>query len=138
MIHDFWGRLGARTHELSPARHDAITARTSHALHVVAAAAVRAVLKDKDAVLGTAGGFRDFTRIASSSTEMWTEICQANRHEIMAALDELTAEIATARQALAANDGEAIAEFLRSGCALRNHWLANSHQFRNGSGEESP
>ncbi len=138
MIHDFWGRLGARTHELSPTRHDAITARTSHALHIAAAAAVRAILTDQDAVLGTAGGFRDFTRIASSSTEMWTEICQANRSEIMAALDEFTAEIATARQALAANDGKAIAAFLRSGCELRNHWLADSHKLRNGSGEESP
>ena len=137
MIHEFWSRFGARTHELSPARHDALTARTSHALHIAAAAAVRAVLKDPDAVLGTAGGFRDFTRIASSSTEMWTEICQANRGEIIRALDEFTAEIATARQALAANDAEAITDFLRSGCALRNQWLADWRRRRGDSGEES-
>ena len=123
-LHTFWKRLGARTHEIAPGRHDTLTARTSHALHIVAAATVRAALKDDEAVYGTAGGFRDFTRIASSSIEMWTEICQANRGEILRALDELEAEIAIARRALESNDAEAVAGFLRSGGELRARWLA--------------
>jgi prephenate dehydrogenase len=124
LVTEFWARLGALPHTIPPARHDALVARTSHALHIAAAAAARAVLRDPEAVYGTAGGFRDFTRIASSSTDMWAEICQANRDEILTALNELEAEIAVARRALEAGDDAAVADFLRTGSERRNRWLA--------------
>ncbi len=125
LVTAFWSRLGSIPHRIAPGAHDALVARTSHALHIVAAAAARAVLRNPEAVYGTAGGFRDFTRIASSSTEMWAEICQANRDEILTALNEIESEIAVARRALEAGDNDAVAGFLRSGCETRNRWLAD-------------
>ena len=119
----FWHELGAWPCLLTPDRHDALVARTSHMLHVAAAAAATVVLKDPEAGLGTAGGFRDFTRIASSSPEMWSQIFQANRDEVLAALDEFESELTRFRDWLRNGDWDAVRHHLVAARDLREKWL---------------
>ncbi len=97
-VEEFWTTCGARVARLDPARHDRILAAVSHLPHLLAFMLVSelASRKDSDEYLSNAGtGFRDFTRIAGSSPEMWRDIALANR-------DALAIEIATFRSALEA------------------------------------
>ena len=86
---------------LSPTAHDAVVARVSHLPHVVASAVVNAICKSGSRPLKYAGpGFRDSTRVAASSPDMWAEICAVNHKEIGRALDDLIEELTLARQNL--------------------------------------
>ena len=121
-VEGFWQALGARTERLTPGAHDALVARTSHALHVLAAATVEAVLRHPGAALGTAGGFRDFTRIAASSPEMWTQIFATNRTELLAALDDIGAETARFRELIAAGDWAGVQHYFATARDRREAW----------------
>jgi prephenate dehydrogenase len=98
-----WARTGARVERLGVAEHDELLAATSHLPHMLAFGLVDALARDGDAervFRFAAGGFRDFTRIASSDPVMWRDICLANRGALLAALkayrddlDALTAEV---------------------------------------------
>lgn len=130
LVVQWWEALEAHPRILSPARHDAMVARTSHALHVLAAAAVETFLTDEDDVFGTAGGFRDFTRIASSSPEMWAEILQANSGEVVTALEQFEKELGRLRGKIAAGDFPAVLDHLRRAKNRRDAWLARWRQLR--------
>lgn len=117
-----WTAVGGRICCLDPDRHDALVARTSHVLHVLSACTVQTALRDPDAVRGTAGAFRDVSRIAASSPDMWQEILSTNQDELLAALDELGAELAGVRQAVAAGDWPAVGRYLAQAKALRDAW----------------
>lgn len=123
-IETFWRNLGAKTASIAPDEHDRLVAATSHVLHLLAAAATRAVLRTPRAAEGTAGGFRDFTRIASSSPEMWADIFLDNRRAILGALDDVQAEIGVLRTALEHSDPAAILTFLAAARNEREDWLA--------------
>lgn len=86
-VEGFWQWLGARTARLSPREHDRAVAMISHLPHLVAALLVESVL-GQSPELGrfAGGGFRDSTRIASGSAEMWTEILTENREAVREAL----------------------------------------------------
>jgi len=113
-VHDFWKTLGCTVRTLPPAEHDEIVARISHLPHMVAAAMVNVVCNDGSHPLNFVGpGFKDFTRIASGPPEMWTEICQQNRHEIRRALEALMEELGKVRAALENNDGIELKAMLR-------------------------
>ncbi|MBR0119722.1 MAG: prephenate dehydrogenase [Eubacterium sp.] len=103
---------GANCVILDPARHDRITAAISHVPHLIAAALVNLVSMhdDEDQSMKTfaAGGFRDITRIASSSPQMWEDICMANPEAIDAYLDDIEEIIASYRRSLSDRDGAAI------------------------------
>ncbi|MEI8079569.1 MAG: prephenate dehydrogenase/arogenate dehydrogenase family protein, partial [bacterium] len=118
----FWQALGAHPERLTPGAHDALVARTSHALHVLAAATVEAVLRHPGATLGTAGGFRDFTRIAASSPEMWTQIFATNHSELLAALDDIGAETARFRELIAAGDWAGVQRYFTTARDRREAW----------------
>lgn len=91
-IDRFWQWLGCRTSRLTPAEHDEAMARISHVPHLVAAILVEAALKpDGAAGAFSGGGFRDTTRIASGSPEMWTEILMENRDAVREALAQFHA-----------------------------------------------
>ena len=86
-IESMWQATGANVEHLSVQTHDAVLAATSHLPHVLAFSIVDTLLNSsrKDAILRyAAGGFKDFTRIASSDPVMWRDICLANRDEILA------------------------------------------------------
>lgn len=98
-----WAATGARVEQLGVEAHDRLLAATSHLPHMLAFGLVDALARgdDPEAVFRyAAGGFRDFTRIASSDPVMWRDICLANRDALLAALaayradlDALTAEV---------------------------------------------
>ena len=78
---------------MSAEQHDRVFASVSHLPHVLSFALVEQILESPDAALKfsfAAGGFRDFTRIAASSPEMWRDICLANRAALLAELDAYT------------------------------------------------
>lgn len=86
-VEAFWQWIGARTSRLTPAEHDRAVALVSHLPHLVAALLVESVLGQSPELGAFAGGgFRDSTRIASGSPEMWTEILSENREAVREAL----------------------------------------------------
>ena len=91
LVEEFWKVLGSNIKRISAVQHDAIYAAVSHLPHILSYALMASVLNSEDAEqkLGHAGaGFRDFTRIAASSPEMWRDICIANKQAILKELDQ--------------------------------------------------
>ncbi|MDR5855097.1 prephenate dehydrogenase/arogenate dehydrogenase family protein [Caballeronia sp. LZ062] len=120
-----WRATGAAVHTMSEAQHDRVFASVSHLPHVLSFALVEQILEAPDAQLKfsfAAGGFRDFTRIAASSPEMWRDVCLANRAALLAELDAYADVLARFRAAIDASDGAALeAAFARSRVA-RTEW----------------
>lgn len=113
-VREFWSALGARVVEMDAAEHDRALARTSHLPHLVAAALVRAVLAgDRAALARLCGtGFRDTTRIAAGSEEMWHDVLRTNRDGIRAALDTFAGEIEQVRALLDAGRFDELRAYL--------------------------
>lgn len=87
-------RLGAALTVLSPADHDRLLARTSHAPHVIASAlAASAVRDDPLAAVASGGALRDMTRVAAADPALWAEILELNGDQVRAALDDFRARI---------------------------------------------
>ncbi len=97
---DFWRAIGANPAFIEPAAHDALVARTSHLPHLLAPALVSLGLRSPQAALATGGAFRDMTRIAAGSPDMWCDIFEHNREQVIAAIDEFLDDFGTLRQAL--------------------------------------
>ncbi|MBN3848506.1 MULTISPECIES: prephenate dehydrogenase/arogenate dehydrogenase family protein [Burkholderiaceae] len=120
-----WRATGALVRDMLPEQHDRVFASVSHLPHVLSFALVEQILNSPDAALKfsfAAGGFRDFTRIAASSPEMWRDVCVANRAALLDELDAYTAVLARLRTAIEAGDGAALeAVFARSRVA-RSQW----------------
>ncbi|WP_346771481.1 prephenate dehydrogenase/arogenate dehydrogenase family protein [Caballeronia mineralivorans] len=120
-----WLATGASVHRMSAEQHDGVFASVSHLPHVLSFALVEQILDAPDAALKfsfAAGGFRDFTRIAASSPEMWRDVCIANRAALLTEIDAYTKVLARFREAIAASDGAALeAAFERSRTA-RSVW----------------
>ncbi|WP_258002323.1 prephenate dehydrogenase [Burkholderia sp. WAC0059] len=113
-----WRATGALVGRMPAEQHDRVFAAVSHLPHVLSFALVEQILGSPDAELKfsfAAGGFRDFTRIAASSPEMWRDICVANRAALLAELDAYTGVLAQLRRAIDEADGAALeAVFARS------------------------
>lgn len=95
-VRSLWEAVGARVVEMEAACHDAIFAATSHLPHVLAYAFVDMLTRlpnATDIFPNAGGGFRDFTRIASSSPEMWHDIVRANRAEVTGLLERQIGEL---------------------------------------------
>jgi prephenate dehydrogenase len=130
----FWKSLGARTLRLDAAQHDLLVSRTSHLPHVVAAALAGMVLSpaapEQQAAL-CATGFRDTTRIASGSPEMWRDITQANRRNLAKSVDAFVAELKKFQSVLKTGDGKAVENFFATAKSRRDNWcvcLASTSQ----------
>jgi prephenate dehydrogenase len=106
-----WRACGAVIHSLTPQKHDQVFAAVSHLPHVLAFALVDDIAARPHADLlfqYAASGFRDFTRIAGSSPEMWRDISLANRDALLVELDAYLAQLGNVRAMLAAGDGAAL------------------------------
>jgi prephenate dehydrogenase len=106
-VTDAWQQCGALVHHLSAEAHDAVFAAVSHLPHVLAYALVDDIAARPDAdrlFQYAASGFRDFTRIAGSSPEMWRDICFANRAALLHELDAYEAELKLLRDYLNRNE----------------------------------
>jgi prephenate dehydrogenase len=108
-IKAFWEALGAKVAVMEAEHHDAVLAATSHLPHILAFALVDMLghRDEKSEIFQyAAGGFRDFTRIASSDPTMWRDICMANKDEIMPLIQQLKAELDKIEQLLGNSDSE--------------------------------
>jgi prephenate dehydrogenase len=121
-----WEACGARVSRLASEEHDRVFAAVSHLPHLLAFALVHdfAQRPNSDQLFGfAAGGFRDFTRIASSHPEMWRDICVANRHALLQELDAYMLELMRTRVLLAAADGDGLEQLFSTARARRDAWL---------------
>ena len=128
-VQALWEACGARITRLDPEEHDAVLAAVSHLPHVLAYALVHDVAGRGNAeqlFSYAAGGFRDFTRIASSHPEMWRDICVANRDRILQELTRYSAQLGLVEKLLQAADGEALEKLFTQARDARNRWLKSS------------
>lgn len=124
-----WERCGARVMLMEPEAHDVVLASVSHVPHFLSAVFMGQVADahDSDRRLSLAGsGFRDFTRISAGSAEIWRDIFLANREAVLSELQEVRAALDHAEQALAAEDGEALHDFLERAAVARRFWGSRS------------
>jgi len=106
-----WKLTGASVESLSPEHHDRVLAATSHLPHVLAYALVDTLATGQEAeeiFRYAAGGFRDFTRIASSDPVMWRDVCISNRDAILQSIDNLNTHLSSLRSAIEAGDADKI------------------------------
>lgn len=124
-VEGLWKAVGARILRLSPREHDKLVSRSSHLPHLVAAQLASLVLRPeapRTQGLLCANGFRDTTRIASSSPEMWRDIALANRRNLTASVDAFIAQLCGLRNVLHRGDGEALQRFFLRAKQRRDQW----------------
>jgi prephenate dehydrogenase len=125
-VRDAWVACEARVSELTSAAHDSVFAAVSHLPHLLAFTLVHDIARreNSEQLFGfAAGGFRDFTRIASSHPEMWRDICLANRHALVGEIDAYMSELLRTRVLLAAADGDGLQAMFAEARARRDAWL---------------
>jgi len=108
LIIGFWESVGSVVKKIGSVQHDAIYAAVSHLPHLLSYALMASVANSEDAdqKLGHVGaGFKDFTRIAASSPEMWRDICLGNRTAILKELDQYILIVNHMRKLVAGGDG---------------------------------
>mgnify|MGYP000106096407 CR=1 FL=1 len=108
-----WQIINAEVLELDVQNHDAILGATSHLPHVIAFSLVDTLAHDshnEDIFRYAAGGFRDFTRIASSDVVMWRDIMLANQQAVLEAIDLFSGNLAQLRNTIAQGDSQALTE----------------------------
>jgi prephenate dehydrogenase len=126
-VRSMWAATGATVLDMTPERHDAILAAVSHLPHLLAFGLVEELALRPDApeyFRFAAGGFRDFTRIASSSPEMWRDIAVANRSQLLEELARYRGQVERLERLVAAADGDALYRLFATARDARNDWLA--------------
>ena len=125
-VADAWKICGAIIHKLDAEEHDRVFASVSHLPHLLAYALVDDIAKKPHADLlfqYAASGFRDFTRIAGSSPEMWRDITLANQSALLNELDAYMAQLTQLRSLLAAGDGKSIEAIYANAQQARHDWI---------------
>ena len=124
-----WRAAGGRPAEIDAERHDDLVARTSHVLHLIASSLAISILDAPDAATrlerfrGCATGFRDTSRIASSSPVMWREIIESNAPAVLRAFREFENCCGRMRDLIAAGDFDGFEREFAHGKRLRDSWL---------------
>ena len=126
LVTEMWNSVGAKTSCLSVEQHDLVLAATSHLPHVLAYATV-------DTLAGTdyveeifefaAGGFRDFSRIASSDPVMWRDVCLTNKSAILNVLGLFEDRLAEVRLAIETDDARKLTETFASSKKIRDNFI---------------
>lgn len=138
LVRQAWELCGARVSSMSAEEHDRVLGLVSHLPHLLAFALMDLVNRDRtrERLLDHAGsGFRDFTRIAGSSAEMWRDICLANRAVLLEALDAYADSLDGLRAAIEAQDGAALLEVFSSASRARGDWGARENNAAPEAGE---
>jgi prephenate dehydrogenase len=126
-VEQFWKALGGTTLRLAPELHDILVSRSSHLPHVAAAVLAGFVLNPshpKQQPALCANGFRDTTRIASGSPEMWRDIALANRKNLARELGVFVGELQKFQRALRKSDAKAITKLFETAKKRRDNWCA--------------
>ncbi|MCZ6566139.1 MAG: prephenate dehydrogenase/arogenate dehydrogenase family protein [Gammaproteobacteria bacterium] len=122
-IKKMWLATGAQVEEMTVGQHDAILSATSHLPHMVAYTLVNYLGERDDASSifnFAAGGFYDFTRIASSDPTMWVDICKANKDRLLESIDGFSNCLNELRSAIDKQDGDVINALLKQAKHLRD------------------
>lgn len=111
ILAQFWGRLGARVEVMDAARHDRVLAITSHLPHLIAYNIVSTAydmetIEEGEVVKYSAGGFRDFTRIASSDPTMWRDVFLNNKDAVLECLGRFSEDLAALQRAIRWGNGD--------------------------------
>lgn len=128
-VRAMWEAVGAEVLEMDPIHHDEVLAATSHLPHMLAYTLVDMLGSMEERVemfRYAAGGFRDFTRIASSDPQMWHDICIANREALVNALEHFQGDLGAALDAIRAGDGKTIKELFTRAKSLRDRYTGES------------
>ncbi|GBF58994.1 prephenate dehydrogenase [Candidatus Phycosocius bacilliformis] len=110
---DLWESLGARVECMDPIRHDQVLAMTSHLPHLIAFCVVATAqdveaVTDSEVVKYSAGGFRDFTRIAASDPTMWRDVFLMNKEAVLDLLGRFSEDLTALRRAIRWGDGDTL------------------------------
>jgi prephenate dehydrogenase len=133
-VEQLWRSVGSRLLRLMPEAHDDLVSRSSHLPHVIAAQLANLVLgpgQPKEQRILCANGFRDTTRIAAGSPEMWRDIAMANRENLLRALSAFGHGLDDFKRALRIRDDQAISKFFEQARQRRDAWST-------GAGSHSP
>jgi prephenate dehydrogenase len=125
-VRSMWEACGAEVTEMSVAHHDEVLAATSHLPHMLAFGLVDllARMKENDEIFRyAAGGFRDFTRIASSNPVMWRDICIANREALGPMLAAFADELGELARRISASDGDELLRIFERAKAARDRYV---------------
>jgi len=125
-VTEMWVACGADVTEMAVEHHDEVLAATSHLPHMLAFGLVDmlAGMKENDEIFRyAAGGFRDFTRIASSNPEMWRDVCIANRHALVPMLRAFSAELGELAEMIEIADGEGLLEIFANAKSARDRYI---------------
>ena len=120
----FWEALGARVEIMDPAHHDIVLAVTSHLPHLIAYTIVGTAsdLEDvtrSEVIKYSAGGFRDFTRIAASDPTMWRDVFLTNREAVLEVLGRFTEDLTALQRAIRMGDGDTLFDLFTRTRAIR-------------------
>lgn len=120
----FWERLGSHVEIMDPAHHDMVLAITSHVPHLIAfnivnTAAHLARVTDSEVIKFSAGGFRDFTRIAASDPVMWRDVFLNNRDAVLEMLGRFSEDLAALQSAIRYGDGDVLERRFAEARAIR-------------------
>lgn len=124
-----WEACGARVIAMEPTTHDQALASVSHVPHFLAAAYMTQVSRagNADLRLSLAGtGFRDFTRIAAGSPEVWRDIFLSNREAVLSEIEQFSVALEGLRQALERADADALEDALEQAALARRFWGSRS------------
>ena len=124
-VEALWRAAGARVERLDAAVHDEVFAAVSHLPHVLAFALVEMIAAGEDAAIRFAhagAGFRDFTRIAASSPQMWRDVCLANRVPLAAELRRYRARLESLQHAIDTGDGARTRAAVRGRGGRASQW----------------
>lgn len=126
-IRQMWQLVGSQVVIMDVDKHDRVLAAISHLPHMVAYALVNAVgaydRYDESILEYSAGGFRDFTRIASSDPTMWRDIAQSNREALLEMMEQFETFFAELKEDVATGSGERLFEFFRRSKQSRDEIL---------------
>jgi len=127
-VRSVWRLAGSNIVEMDAVTHDRIFAAVSHLPHMIAYTLVNTVAAaggdETDMVRFSAGGFRDFTRIASSSPEMWTDICVMNSEFIVEMMDNFSSRLEVLKRLISRGDLDGIKEEFRKAKKVRDSLIS--------------
>ena len=112
-VREFWTRLGAKVETMTPEHHDMVLAVTSHLPHLIAYSIVGTAsdlesVTRSEVIKYSAGGFRDFTRIAASDPVMWRDVFLSNKDAVLEMLQRFSEDLTALQRAIRWGDGEAL------------------------------
>lgn len=125
VVAEMWRSVGAEVVEMDVERHDQVLAATSHLPHILAYSLVDLLAgqdEQQDIFRFAAGGFRDFTRIASSDPKMWHDITMANSDALLQMIDLYSAQLQDLRAAIAARDSRQIMDLYGNAKTARDRF----------------